>query len=289
MDRATFFAFFVRSSPCLALILVGCNRMPLLDPKGPVGETQRFLIIAAIALMLIVVTPVWLMAVWFSRRYRASNNAATYAPKWSESARIDLVIWLLPIAIIMALGYLAWTETQRLDPYAPIAVNAPPIHVEAISMDWKWLFIYPDQGIAVVNELAFPVDVPLSFRPTSDTVMTSFFIPRLGSQIYAMAGMETRLHLLANEPGVYAGQNQQYSGSGYSYMNFQAIATPREDFEAWVQRVKQARKKLDLREYERLARPSLGQPITYFSSVTPNLFDDVIRKFNPAWSAASRP
>jgi cytochrome o ubiquinol oxidase subunit 2 len=289
MNRDKYFALFVRWSLCMAPLLGGCHRMPLLDPKGPIGETQRFLIIAAVALMLIVVTPVWLMAVWFSRRYKASNTAATYAPKWSESAKIELVVWLVPIAIIMALGYLTWTETHRLDPYAPIRAEASPIHIEAISMDWKWLFIYPDQDIAVINELAFPVDVPLSFRLTSDTVMTSFFIPRLGSQIYAMAGMETRLHLLADEPGVYAGQNQQYSGSGYSYMRFQAIATSQEEFEAWVQHAKRASDELDLRQYERLARPGLGHPVTYFSSVAPDLFDDVIRKFNPSWKGMSDP
>jgi cytochrome o ubiquinol oxidase subunit 2 len=263
--------------------------MPVLDPKGPVGDTERFVIIAAFLLMLIVVVPVFFMAFWFSRRYRASNTEATYAPKWSESGRIDLVVWLVPIAIVIALGYLAWTKTYHLDPYKPIDAGVEPIRIEAISMDWKWLFIYPDYDIAVVNQLAFPVDVPLSFRLTSDTVMTSFFIPRLGSQIYAMAGMETRLHLLADEAGIYVGQNQQYSGRGYADMHFQAIATSPEEFEAWVNRAKQSSQKLDLVEYGRLAEPTRGYPITYYSPVTPNLFDDVMRKFNPAMGKDPHP
>jgi len=267
----------------------GCRHMALLDPKGPVGHDQRFLIIAAFLLMLIVVIPVFVMAFWFSRRYSASSAKAAYTPKWSASWKIDLVVWSVPLAIVTALGYLAWTRTLHLDPYRPIHAEAEPINIEAISMDWKWLFIYPDYDIAVVNQLAFPVDVPLSFRLTSDTVMTSFFIPRLGSQIYAMAGMQTRLHLLADEPGVYAGQNQQYSGSGYSHMHFQAIATSLGEFETWVQKARRASQKLDLPTYERLAKPTLGHPITYFSPVAPHLFDDVIRKFKPAMGGAPGP
>jgi len=282
MKRDEFFVFLGWLLLCAAAFLGGCSHMPLFDPKGPIGDSQRFVIIVAFALMLIVVAPVFVMAFWFSRRYKASNAGATYAPKWSESGKIDLVVWLVPIAITIALGHLAWTKTFHLDPYRPIDVGVEPINIEAISMDWKWLFIYPDYDIAVVNELAFPVDVPLSFRLTSETVMTSFFIPRLGSQIYAMAGMQTRLHLLADEPGTYAGQNQQYSGSGYSHMHFQAIATSREEFEAWVQKAKRAPLRLDMVEYERLATPTLGHPITFFSSVKPNLFEDVMSRFNPA-------
>ncbi len=174
----------------------------------------------------------------FPRKYRASNTKATYTPKWSHSAKIDLVIWLVPVAIVTALGILAWNATHRLDPYKPIDSGVKPVSIEAVSLDWKWLFIYPDHNIAIVNQLVFPAKVPLSFRITSDTVMTSFFIPQLGSQIYAMAGMQTRLHLMADEPGIYAGQNQQFSGRGYADMHFKAIAVSREQFEAWVQKAR---------------------------------------------------
>ena len=205
-------------------------------------------------------------------------------PKWSYSAKIDLVMWAVPIAIVTVLAILAWTRTHSLDPYKPIPSAEKPINIEAVSLDWKWLFIYPDQNIATVNQITFPVNVPLSFKLTSDTVMTSFFIPQLGSQIYAMAGMQTRLHLLADKPGTYAGQNQQISGRGYADMHFKANAVSREEFQAWVQKIRQSKEKLDLDRYEQLAKPSVGyHPVTYFSAVKPDLFEYILRKFDPTW------
>jgi cytochrome o ubiquinol oxidase subunit 2 len=197
---------------CTVAFLGGCGNMILFDPKGPIGNAERFVIIAAFALMLIVVIPLVVMALWFPWKYRSANTKATYTPKWSRSGKIELVIWPVPAAIVMGLGILVWNITYHLDPYKSIDSAVKPISIEAVSLDWKWLFIYPDQNIAVVNQLVFPANVPLSFRITSGTVMTSFFIPQLGSQIYAMAGMQTRLHLMADEPGTYAGQNQQFSG-----------------------------------------------------------------------------
>jgi cytochrome o ubiquinol oxidase subunit 2 len=255
--------------------------MVLFDPKGPIGMAERFVIIVAIALMLIVVIPVFVMNFWFSRRYRASNTKATYTPKWSYSGKIDLVVWLVPIAIVTALGILAWRETHHLNPYKPIHSDVKPIRIEVVSLDWKWLFIYPEHQIASVNQLVFPVSAPLSFRITSDTVITSFFIPQLGSQIYAMAGRQTRLHLIADEPGTYRGQNQQFSGGGFSDMSFEAIAMPREQFEAWLQKTKASPDKLDLAGYERLGRPGVAYPVTVFSSVKPGLFDYIISKYRP--------
>jgi len=233
----------------------------------------------AIGLMLIVVLPAIIMALWFSRRYRASNTKAVYAPKWSHSRNIDLVVWLVPVAIVMALSYLTWTGTFRLDPYKPIDRGTKPVHIEVVSLDWKWLFIYPDHNIAAVNELVFPAGVPLSFRLTSDTVMTSFFIPQLGSQMYVMAGMQTRLHLLADEPGVYVGQNQEFSGRGYSGMHFKAIATSPEQFQAWVVEAKRSSEKLDLARYGKLRNPTVGVPVAYFSSVSPGLFEHIMSKY----------
>ena len=279
--KKTSFIFSGLSSFCAAAFLGGCSNIVLLEPKGPVGDSERFIIITAFALMLIVVIPVFIMAGWFSRKYRASNTKAPYTPKWHYSAKIDLAIWLVPIAIVMALGYLAWSKTHQLDPYKPIDSNVEPVNIEAVSLDWKWLFIYPDQQIAVVNELVFPANVPLNFRITSDTVMTSFFIPQLGSQIYAVAGKQTRLHLLADEPGIYAGHNQQFSGRGYSDMHFRAIATSRGEFNAWVQKVKQATDRLDPARYAALEKPSSDSPIIYFSSVEADLFDRIIDTYLP--------
>ena len=282
MKRRGHFGFAGLSALGTAAFLGGCRHVVLFDPKGPIGGAERSVILVAIALMLIVVIPVFVMSFLFARRYRASNAKATYTPKWSYSGKIDLITWLVPVAIVTALGILAWSQTHRLNPYKPINGGIKPVTIEAVSLDWKWLFIYPDHHIASVNELVFPAKVPLSFRITSDTVMTSFFIPQLGSQIYAMAGMQTRLHLMADEPGVYLGQNQQYSGKGFSNMHFEAIAVPEEQFEAWVQKAKQSPEELDLARFEEIAKPSVGYPVTSFSSVEPDLFDSIIRKYRPA-------
>ncbi len=270
MKRKKYFVFVGLSSLGAVTFLGGCSTILLFDPKGPIGEAERFVILAGIVLMAIVVIPVFIMAFWFPLKYKASNTASTYLPKWNYSAKIDLVMWAVPIAIVTVLSILAWTRTHSLDPYKPIPSAAKPITIEAISLEWKWLFIYPDENIATVNQITFPVNVPLSFRLTSDNVMTSFFIPQLGSQIYAMAGMQTRLHLLADKPGTYAGQNNQLSGRGYADMHFQAQAVSREEFQAWVQKIRQSKELLDLDRYEQLARPSVGyHPVTYFSAVKP--------------------
>jgi cytochrome o ubiquinol oxidase subunit 2 len=279
MNKNKTVVYVALSSLCIAAFLESCSNMPLLDPKGPIGDSERFVIIAAFLLMLIVVIPVFVMVFWFPRRYRASNPNATYRPKWSYSTKIDLAMWLVPLIIVTALGILSWRATHRLDPYKPLESAIEPMHIEVISLDWKWLFIYPDQDIAVVNQLVFPAGVPLSFRLTSDTVLTSFFIPQLGSQIYAMAGRQSRLHLLADEPGTYAGHNQQFSGRGYADMHFKAMAVSRKQFDAWVQNTRESPDKLDLDRYEELEKPDVDTPVTHFSSVKPGLFDQVIHKY----------
>jgi cytochrome o ubiquinol oxidase subunit II len=284
MKRKKYSIFVGLSSLCAAIFLGGCSTILLLNPKGPIGEAERFVIIAAIALMLIVVIPVFIMAFWFPRKYRASNAEATYMPKWTHSAKIDAFMWGVPIAIVTVLAILAWTTTHSLDPYKPIHSVNKAVNIEAVSLDWKWLFIYPDQNVATVNQITFPVNVPVSFKLTSETVMTSFFIPQLGSQMYAMAGMQTRLHLLADKPGTYAGHNQQISGRGYADMHFKANAVSMEEFQSWLQKVRQSPEKLDLDRYEKLAKPSVGyHPVTYFSSVKPGLFEHILRKFDPNW------
>ena len=279
MKKTSRFILVGAGLACAMAFLGGCSDMVLFNPKGPVGHDERFLMLMAIGLMLIVVLPAIVMTLWFSRKYRASNTKAVYTPKWGGSGKIDLVIWLVPLAIVIALSYLVWTGTFRLDPYKPIAGEGKPIHIEVVSMDWKWLFIYPDQDIAAVNQLVFPAGVPLSFKLTSDTVMTSFFIPQLGSQMYAMAGMQTRLHLLADAPGVYVGQNQEFSGRGYSGMHFKAIATSPEEFRAWVATAKGSPEKLDLPRYGKLRKPTENVPVTYFSSVRPGLFKHIMGKY----------
>jgi len=266
---------------CAVTLLSGCH-MALLDPKGPIGAQEKWLIILSFAVMMIVVIPVFLMAFYFPWKYRASNKNAEYKPKWSHSNKIEVVIWSVPALIIVVLSYVVWTSTHELSPFRPLASKQKPITIEAVALDWKWLFIYPDQHIATVNHIEFPTGVPVNFRITSDTVMTSFFIPRLGSQIYAMAGMQTEDHLQADEPGVYTGRNSQFSGRGFSSMDFKAVATSREQFQRWVARVKQTRTKLDLATLKRLEKPSEGDSASYYSDVVPHLFDRIIKKYMSA-------
>ena len=266
-----------------ALLGSGCDlsHAPILDPKGPIALAERDLLFTAVLLMLVVIIPVFVMTFLFAWRYRSSSRQARYTPDWSYSRGIDAVIWLVPAVIVVALGVLLWRNTHKLDPYKPIdpAAGVASLEVEAVAQDWKWLFIYPQQGIAVVNQLVFPSRTPLSLKITSDTVMNSFFIPALGGQIYAMAGMQTRLHLLADAPGRFVGRNTQYSGAGFSDQQFEAIATSLQDFDAWVAKVKQSPDRLDAAAYRALAAPSKGHPVTYYSAVAPNLFDTIVAKY----------
>jgi cytochrome o ubiquinol oxidase subunit 2 len=279
MKRKIYFLFVLLTLLWTTIFLQGCSEIILFNPKGPIGESERSIILIAFGLMLIVVIPVIVMSIWFPLKYRASNPKASYDPNWSYSKRIETTMWLIPMAIVVLLSILAWRETHRLDPYRPIAANTKPLNVEVVSLDWKWLFIYPEQNIAVVNQLVFPAKVPLSFRITSDTVMTSFFIPQLGSQIYAMAGMQTRLHLMADEPGEFVGQNQQFSGAGFPFMKFSSIATTQEEFEAWVQQVRLSPEKLDFARLEELGKPGVSPSVITFSSIEPGLFEHIMSKY----------
>ncbi len=264
-----------------ALAAGGCDlrTSAVLDPKGPIALAERNLLYDAFIVMMIVVIPVIVMALVFAWRYRASNTQARYTPNWSYSGRIDAVVWLIPALIVIALGVLLWRSTHRLDPYKPIDAAVPALEIQVVGQDWKWLFIYPGQGIAVVNQMAFPSGRPVSLRITADTVMNSFYIPALAGQIYAMAGMQTRLHLLADAPGTFVGRNTQYSGGGFSDQHFQAIAMTQPDFDAWVAKTRQSADKLDAATYAKLAERSRRHPITYYSVVEPSLFDKIIAKY----------
>lgn len=263
----------------LPLLLAGCN-LTVLDPKGMIAAEEKTLILVATGLMLLVVIPVIVLTLVFAWKYRASNTKARYEPDWSHSNAIEAVVWLIPCLIIIVLGVITYKSTHALDPYKPIESDVKPITVEAVSLDWKWLFIYPELGIASVNQLAIPVGTPVNFRITSDSVMNSFFIPQLGGQVYAMAGMQTRLHLIADEPGNYAGTSANFSGRGFSDMKFRTLAEPREQFDAWVQKVKASPDRLDATVYGTVAQPSEKAPVRYFSSVDPRLFHNIIAKYN---------
>jgi cytochrome o ubiquinol oxidase subunit 2 len=271
-----------RLLPMAALLglmpLLGGCQIALMDPKGPIGLQEKSLIILATCLMLVVVVPVIAMTLVIAWRYRASNSGATFRPDWEHSTRIELVVWLVPCVIIAILGAVTWTSTHELDPYRPIAASGKPTEVEVVSLDWKWLFIYPDLKIASVNELAFPAGTPVHFRLTSGSVMNSFFIPRLGSQIYTMAGMQTTLSLLASQPGDYPGISANYSGGGFSDMNFTARAMPRGDFDKWVAKVRSSGPPLTMALYRELAKPTEKAPVTYYGAVEPTLYHDILNK-----------
>ncbi len=261
---------------CIAL--TGCDWV-LLDSKGMVGIAQRDLILICIGLMLIVVVPAIVLTFVFAWRYRAGNTKAKYMPDWSHSTKVEIVVWGVPLIIIAVLAVIVWTSTHELDPYKPLDVAGEPLHVDVIATDWKWVFVYPDLGIATVNQLNFPANRALAFNITSNSTMNTFFIPQLGGQIYAMAGMRTQLHLIANEPGQFRGMSGNYSGHGFSNMKFIATASSNEDFERWVAEVRSAPDALSFAEFKALAAPSRNAPVQHFSSVEPLLFKKVIDQF----------
>jgi len=263
----------------LMMLLSGCN-LDVLNPKGSVGMSERALIATSTWAMLIVVIPVIALTLIFAWRYRASNKSAEYRPTWAHSTGIEIAVWTIPTLIILFLAVLTWKTTHELDPYRPLESDVKPINVEVVALDWKWLFIYPDLGIATVNQVAFPVGTPVNFRITSDSVMNSFFIPQLGGQIYAMAGMQTKLHLIADEAGDYAGESANFSGKGFSDMKFRAIASSPEAFNAWVAKVRASSDHLSMDRYRVVSTPGEKEPVTYFSSVDPKLFYNIIARYN---------
>jgi cytochrome o ubiquinol oxidase subunit 2 len=258
-----------------AALLGGCD-WAVLDPKGSIGMQERSIIATATWLMLIVVVPVIAMTGVFAWKYRASNARARYSPDWDYSHAIAAAMVLIPTAIVVCLSVIAWRTSHTLDPYRPLSSDVKPITIEVVALDWKWLFIYPDQQLATVNEIAFPTNVPINFRITSASVMNSFFIPQLGGQIYAMSGMQTQLRLIANHEGTFDGISANYSGGGFSDMKFKAIATTKNGFEEWTHRVKGSPQLLDAAAYVALAKPSEKHEVEYFSMVDKDLFNQIL-------------
>ena len=268
----------------LPVVLGGCN-MVVLNPMGDVALQQRNLVIFATAIMLLIVIPVIALVGIFAWRYRATNTTATYEPDWDHSTRLELVIWSAPLLIVICLGAVTWTGTHLLDPYRPIeriakgrplAPGTKPLEVQVVALDWKWLFIYPEYGIATVNELAAPVDRPIRFRLTSSTVMNAFYVPTLAGMIYAMPSMETKLHAVINRPGNYAGFSSNYSGAGFSGMRFRFYGMDDAAFATWVARNKSAPAMLSRNAYLALEKPTENAPVMHFAAVAPGLFDAVV-------------
>src|SRR5208337_3522028 len=261
----------------LALVLVatvtlGACSQGVLDPQGPIASAERLLLINSTAIMLVVVIPVIVATLAFAWWYRSSNTRASRDTDESYEGRLEFVLWSIPALTVILLGGVIWIGSHQLDPRAPIPGKADPLRVDVVALDWKWLFIYPDQGVAAVNQLVIPAGTPVEFRLTSATVMNSFFVPQLGSQIYTMGGMTTHLNLLADKPGEYPGFSANFSGDGFSEMRFVAKAVPAGDFDSWVATARSTGSALDDAAYTRLAKPSKAVPPTTYRSVEPNLF-----------------
>jgi len=261
-----------------AVMVASCQPAGVLDPQGPIASAQLLLLINSTAIMLVVVVPVILATLGFAWWYRSSNARASRSWDPAFEGRIEFVTWSIPALIVILLGGVIWIGSHQLDPRAPISANANPLRVDVVALDWKWLFIYPDQGIAAVNQLVVPVGTPVDFRLTSATVMNSFFVPQLGSQIYTMGGMTTHLNLLADQPGEYPGFSANFSGDGFSEMRFVAKAVPAGDFDAWVTQARGAGSALDEAAYAELAKPSQAVPPTTYRSVEPKLFEHIIEQ-----------
>ena len=258
-----------------ALTLGGCTE-GVLDPKGPVASAERLILLNSLGIMLAIVIPTILATLGVAWWFRSSNKRARYLPSFDYSGRLEMLVWSIPAMTVLLVGGVAWVGSHDLDPRKPIASTVKPVNVQVVSLDWKWLFIYPEQGIASVNQLTIPVGTPVSFELTSSGVMNSFFVPQLGSQIYTMAGMVTRLHLQADHPGTYRGISANYSGAGFSDMYFNVDAVPAERFAQWVAATRTTGPVLDAQTYADLAKPSQAvAPFTY-RAVAPNLFNGIL-------------
>jgi cytochrome o ubiquinol oxidase subunit 2 len=263
----------------LALPLAGCGGV--LDPHGPIGSSERLILIDSVAIMLVIVIPVIVATLGFAWWFRASNDRATYLPYWSFSGQLELIVWAIPALVITFLGGIAWFGSHALDPFKPLDSQSPAVEIQVVSLDWKWLFIYPNDGVASVNQLVIPAGTPVHFTLTSTGVMNSFFVPQLGSQIYTMAGMTSQLSLQADEPGDYPGISAQFSGDGFSDMRFVVHAMAADDYARWLASAKDRGAVLDNAAYAALAQQSSNVKATTYHGVDPKLFDSIVNETAP--------
>jgi cytochrome o ubiquinol oxidase subunit 2 len=268
----------------VALTLGGCDWV-VMAPSGDIAVQQRNLILISTGLMLLIIVPVMAATLWFAWKYRSSNTEAVYTPDWDHSARLEVLIWSAPLAIIIVLGAITWISTHKLDPYRPldridaartIPEGTKPLTVEVVAMDWKWMFLYPDYGVATINELAAPVDRPITFHITASSVMNSFYIPALAGQVYAMTGMQTKLHAVINKEGDYEGFSANYSGPGFSHMRFGFKGLSPQAFDAWIAKVKSTGEPLGRTEYLKFEKPTHKEPVRYFKDVDPKLYAAIL-------------
>jgi cytochrome o ubiquinol oxidase subunit 2 len=260
------------------LLLASCQRVGVLDPQGPIAAQELLLMINTTEIMLVVVVPVIALTLGFAWWYRASNPRANHSPDWAYQGGVEFVVWSIPALIVILVGGVAWIGSHQLDPRAPIRSDIKPLRVDVVSLDWKWLFIYPDQGIATVNQLVVPAGTPVNFHLTSATVMNSFFVPQLGTQIYTMGGMVSELNLLADKAGEYPGISANFSGDGFADMRFTVKSIPAGQFDGWVTQARGSGAALDDTAYTALAKPSHAVPPATYRAVDPKLFDRIVEE-----------
>ena len=267
--------------PLSATLLLGGCETVVLDPQGPIGIAEKTILIDSLAIMLAIVVPTIAATLAFAWWFRASNTKATYLPDFAYSGRLELIVWSIPLLTIMLLGGVIWIGSHDLDPAKPLASDTPALEIQGVSLDWKWLFIYPNQSVASVNQLVVPAGVPIHFSLTSASVMTAFFIPQLGSMIYTMNGMATQLNLRTDAPGSFLGLASHYSGAGFSDMHFEVQAVPAERFAAWLEAARGSGPTLDDGSYATLAKQSMNISPFTFAAVEPELFQKIVTQQLP--------
>ncbi len=262
----------------LAIGYLHSRSIPVIEPRGVVAGEQRHLIDIALLLSAIVVLPVFALTIYIALKYREGSRAK-YSPDWDHSNLIEFIWWAIPLTIITILSVITWNSSHALDPYKPLSSKTEPLNIQVIALDWKWLFIYPKQQVASVNLMQIPLDTPVNFQVTSDSVMSSFWIPQLGSQIYAMPGMSTQLHMMATKTGSYLGSPANISGRGFSYMDFQIKVGTEADFDSWIKSIKQNDRALNTVSYDQLAKPSQDIKPFYYSSIQKDLYSAIVNKY----------
>jgi cytochrome o ubiquinol oxidase subunit 2 len=276
-------ALAARCTVIMAPVALTACQPAVLDPQGFIGLSEKTILIDSLAIMLAIVIPTIAATLAFAWWYRATNISATHLPDFAYSGRLELIVWAIPLLTITLLGGVAWIGSHDLDPARPLASDVPPLEVQGVSLDWKWLFIYPGQRVASVNQLVVPAGVPIHFSLTSASVMNAFFIPQLGSMIYTMNGMTTQLNLRADAPGTFRGQSSHYSGDGFSDMHFDVQAVSAEKFAAWIDTTRSTGPTLDAGSYAGLARQSANtSPFTY-RAADPTLFQQIVTQKLPPW------
>lgn len=260
-------------------VLTRGHTLSVFHPAGQIAMKERNLMYFAMLLSLLVVIPVFTLTVFIGVKYRSTNKKAPYQPEWDSNRKLETLWWCIPLALILVLSVVTWNSSHQLDPYRPLVSQAEPLTIQVVALDWKWLFIYPDQNIATVNTLHVPVGRPVNFQITSDGAMNSFWIPQLGGQIYAMAGMTSQLHLTADKLGTYRGVSANISGDGFAGMKFDVVATGRSDFDTWVSRTQTVDTALDSNELLKLELPTQNEAPHMYASVADNLFHNIVGKY----------